>query len=119
MKNRRFSLFLLVVILSVSALTTDSLSVELKRSEPLVIEGKADLTISGLEIVNPKGNGITIRNSKRIRIEGCKIGPCKGEAVNIYACEGITVTENRFESVSTGVYALDSRPVSYTHLRAH
>ena len=88
MKNRRFTLFLLVVILSVSALTTDSLSADLKRSEPLVIDGKADLTISGLEIVNPKGNGITIRNSKRIRIEGCKIGPCKGEAVNIYACEG-------------------------------
>ncbi len=117
MKNRRFTLFLLVVILSFSALTTDSLSVELKRSEPLVIDGKADVTISGLEIVNPKGNGITIRNSKRIRIEGCKIGPCKGEAVNIYACEEVTVTENRFESVSTGVYALDSRHIEVTRNR--
>ena len=83
----------------------------------MVIDGKADLTISGLEIANPKGNGITIRNSKRIRIEGCKIGPCKGEAVNIYACEGITVTNNRFEFVSTGVYALDSRHIEVTRNR--
>ena len=60
---------------------------------------------------------ITIRNSKRIRIEDCKIGPCKGEAVNIYACEGITVTENRFEAVSTGVYALDSRHIEVTRNR--
>lgn len=85
MNNRRWTLFLLVVTGAMSALTADSLSVELKRSEPLVIDGKADLTISGLEIVNPKGNGITIKKSKRIRIEGCKIGPCKGEAVNIYS----------------------------------
>ena len=117
MTNRRFTSFLLVVILSVSALTTDSLSVELKKSEPLVIDGKADLTISGLEIANPQGNGITIKNSKRIRVEGCKIGPCKGEAVNIYACEGVTVTGNRFEAVSTGVYALDSRQIEVTHNR--
>ena len=99
------------------ALTTDSLSADLKKSEPLVIDGKSDLTISGLEIANPQGNGITIRNSKRIRVEGCKIGPCKGEAVNIYACEGITVTGNRFEAVSTGVYALDSRHIEVTHNR--
>ena len=117
MKNRRCTWFLLVVMLSVSALTTDSLSADLKKSEPLVIDGKADLTISGLEIANPQGNGITIRNSKRIRIEGCKIGPCKGEAVNIYACEGITVTGNRFEAVSTGVYALDSRHIEVTRNR--
>jgi len=51
MKSGRCTLFLVVVILSVSALTTDSLSFELKRSEPLVIDGKADVTIGGLEIV--------------------------------------------------------------------
>ncbi len=60
---------------------------------------------------------ITIRNSKRIRIQDCKIGPCKGEAVNIYACEGITLTENHFEAVSTGVYALDSRHIEVTRNR--
>ena len=107
----------LLVIGSVSTFTPDSLGVELKKSEPLVIDGKADLTISGLEIANPKGNGITIRNSKRIRIQGCKIGPCKGEAVNIYACDQVEVTENRFEAVSTGVYALDSRRIEVTRNR--
>ena len=75
------------------------------------------MTISGLEIANPKGNGITIRNSKRIRIENCKIGPCKGEAVNVYECEGVTVSGNRFEAVSTGVYALDSRRIEVTRNR--
>jgi len=117
MKSRRCTLFLLVVTVSISPLSRDSPSAELKRSEPLVIDGKADLTISGLEIANPKGNGITIRNSKRIRIENCKIGPCKGEAVNVYACEGITVSKNRFESVSTGVYALNSRHIEVARNR--
>ena len=117
MQSRRCTLFLLLVITPVSGLSRDSASAELKRSEPLVIDGKADLTISGLEIANPEGNGITIRNAKRIRIKECKIGPCKGEAVNIYSCEGITVTENRFEAVSTGVYALDSQHIEVTRNR--
>jgi nitrous oxidase accessory protein NosD len=106
MKDRRGTWFLLVVM---TTLTTNAVSADLKKSEPLLIDRKADVTISGLEIANPEGNGITIRNSKRIRIEGCKIGPCRGEAVNIYACEGITVAGNRFADVSTGVYALESR----------
>ena len=117
MKNRSCTWFLLVVMLPVSAPGRDSEAADLKKSGPLVIDGKADLTISGLEIANPEGNGITIRNSKRIRIENCKIGPCKGEAVNVYACEGITVTGNRFEAVSTGVYALDSRRIEVTRNR--
>ena len=117
MQSRRCTLFLLVVMSSISQLSRNSPSAEVKRSEPLVLDGKADLTISGLEIANPKGNGITIRNSKRIRISGCQIGPCKGEAVNVYACEGVTVTENRFESVSTGVYAVDSRHIEVTRNR--
>jgi hypothetical protein len=105
------TLLVLAAMLPVSAPGRDPAGAPLRKSEPLVIDGKADLTISGLEIANPKGNGITIRNSKRIRIENCKIGPCQGEAVNIYACEGIAVTGNRFEAVRTGVYALDSRRI--------
>ena len=108
MKDRRSTWFLLVIM---TTLTTNAVSADLKKSEPLLIDRKSDLTITGLEITNPKGNGITIRNSKRIRIEGCKIGPCEGEAVNVYACEGVTVTENRFEEVRTGVYAVDSSQI--------
>src|SRR5262249_34945986 len=85
------------------------------KSEPLIIDRKAVLAITGLEIADPKGNGIIIRNSNRIRIEGCKIGPCKGEAVNIYACEGITVTGKLFEDISTGVYALDYSHTEVAH----
>jgi nitrous oxidase accessory protein NosD len=107
----RCTLFVLVVLLAASAPGRDSADADFKKAEPLVIDGKADLTISGLDIANPKGNGITIRNSKRIRIENCKIGQCNGEAVNIYACDGVTVSGNRFEAVSTGVYALESRRI--------
>jgi nitrous oxidase accessory protein NosD len=117
MRKRKRTLFLLVAIVTVSAISRECASAEPKKSEPLVIDGKADLTITGLEIANPKGNGITIRNSKRIRIQRCKIGPCKGEAVNIEACEGVTVTENHFEAVSTGVYALNSRQIEVTRNR--
>ncbi len=107
----------LVVMFPVCSPGRDPSDADFKKSEPLVIDGKADLTINGLEIGNPKGNGITIRNSKRIRVENCKIGPCKGEAVNIYDCEGVTVSGNRFEAVSTGVYALDSRRIEVTRNR--
>ncbi len=117
MRRRRDTLFLRVGLASILALTAKSPAADLKRSAPLVIDGRADLTISGLEIVNPEGNGITIRNSKRIHIKDCKIGPCKGEAVSIESCDGITVTGNRFEAVRTGVYALDSRHIVVTHNR--
>jgi hypothetical protein len=80
MKNRRSTWFLVVIV----ALTTDALSADLEKSEPLVIDGKTELTIRGPEISNPRGNGITTWNSKRIRIEGRKIGHRKGEAVNIF-----------------------------------
>jgi hypothetical protein len=106
-----------VVLTAILALTHDSRGADFKKSGPLVIDGKADLTISGLEIANPEGHGITIRNARRIRIEHCNIGPCKGEAVNIDSCDRITVTGNRFEAVSTGVYALDSRHIEVTHVR--
>jgi hypothetical protein len=107
-------LFLLAGLVFIWPLTKRSPGADLKKSQPLVIDGRADLTISGLEIANPKGNGITIRNSKRIRIENCKIGPCTGEAVNIYASEGVTVTGNRFVEISTGVYALDCQRIDVT-----
>jgi hypothetical protein len=60
MKKRRWTLFLLVVTGAMLVLTTDTLSADFKKSEPLVIGGKADSTISGLEIANPQGNGITL-----------------------------------------------------------
>ncbi len=115
--NRCISCLFVLIIMSHVSPGRDPSDADFKKSEPLVIDGKADLTISGLEIANPKGNGITVRNSKRIRIENCKIGPCKGEAVNVYACEGVAVSGNRFEAVSTGVYALDSRHVEVTRNR--
>jgi nitrous oxidase accessory protein NosD len=102
---------------AIVALAANSEGAELKKSGPLVIDGEEDVTIRGLAIVNPEGNGITIRNAKRVRVEGCSIGQCRGEAIQIESCDGVVVTRNRFQSVRTGVYALNSRRIEVTYNR--
>ncbi|NOY60080.1 MAG: T9SS type A sorting domain-containing protein [Calditrichaeota bacterium] len=86
-------------------------AVELIPLGPIVINGKSDTTISALSISNPSGNGITITNSRRIRIEFCNIGPCSGEGVSIYNSSNITVVHNKFNHVRTGVYAQQSQSI--------
>lgn len=114
MRNSGLSwVFALPLVLALPATAKPDKS--LTESKPLVIDGKSDLTISGLRITNPNGNGITVKNSKNIRIENCEIGPCKGEAVSIYACDDVVVTKNRFEHIRTGVYALDSEGIQVSH----
>jgi hypothetical protein len=50
MNIRRFTLTVLAVMLPVSPPARGSADADYKKSKPLVIDGKHDLTISGLEI---------------------------------------------------------------------
>lgn len=87
---------------------------ELKCSPPISIVGQTNATISNLYITNATGHGITIINSQNIRVLNCLIGPCQGEAIHIEASAVVNVTGNRFESVASGIYALNSQQVQVT-----
>lgn len=77
-------------------------------SEPIVWTGKSNLTISGLEIVNPNGQSIRLVNCSNITIKNCKLGPSKGQGVYLYNCRNITITDCFMDEVATGVSAVES-----------
>jgi len=99
---------------------------------PLVIEDKNNVVYENITVSNTNGECITINDSKNITIINSNIGPCKGgngilvvggssirihnsyihdasdEGVKAQGVNGLTVTSNHIERVSTGVYALNS-----------
>lgn len=85
-------------------------------SEPIVLNGISDMTISELEISNPNGNCIQLRNCHNIIIQKCKLGPSSGNGVNLYECTNISVIDCRMESVATGVYALESTDINVENI---
>lgn len=74
-------------------------------STPIVYEGKKNMTISYLEITNPRGHCIKLVNCSNITIQYCKLGPSKGEGVFLYKCTNITVRDCSMEYVESGVVA--------------
>jgi hypothetical protein len=87
---------------------------EFNLSRAISLVGKTNVAISNLYIVSASGPGITIKNSQGIRVVNCLIGPCPEEAIRVEASEAVELTSNRFEYVSSGVYALASRRVQVT-----
>ncbi|WP_405247868.1 right-handed parallel beta-helix repeat-containing protein [Cellulophaga sp. Asnod2-G02] len=81
-------------------------------SEPLILNGLKDVTISGLKIINIKGNAIKISNCENLIIEKCFISNATGNGIAISgSSKNITVRNIRMDSVSTGVYAQDSQGI--------
>lgn len=125
--------------LAANALMTDkawSFSTSgMTSSQPLVISGQSNVTISGVKISNPNGHCIEIRgNSQNITIQNSEIGPCSGAGVYVSSSSnvivksvyihdttdnGVTATgvsglemaNNRLERVKSGLYALSSTRV--------
>lgn len=109
MKNtiRVISLFLFCIVHFAYSLTVETYTPSL----PLRLHNISDSTISGLAITNPKGHCIQLSNCKNIKIVNCKLGPSKGNGVDIYSCQGITIEFNWMEEIQSGVYALDSKSI--------
>lgn len=74
-------------------------------SQPISLDGQSNMTITGLEISNTNGDAIYLSNCDNITIEKCLLKDATGMAVNLYNCTNITITDNRWENVSSGVYA--------------
>ncbi len=84
-------------------------------SEPLVLDNIHDTVISGLEITNPNGHSIQIRNCSNITIQNCLLRNATGNAVDIYNSTGITVINTKMDAIATGVYALASSQIQVLH----
>jgi hypothetical protein len=113
-----------------SFLTALSMSTGLALGQPIIIDGKRDVTISGAKISNPSGPCIEIKNnSQNIKIINSELGPCAthgvqassssslsiensyihdttGNGVEFYQVSNASVTGNRIERSAAGVYAL-------------
>jgi parallel beta-helix repeat protein len=74
-------------------------------SNPIVLDGKSNMTINYLEITNPNGHCIKLSNCSNITIQYCKLGPSKGEGVYLSNCSNITVRDCTMEYVESGVVA--------------
>lgn len=86
------------------------------QSQPISISGQSNMTISGLEISNPNGDAISLSNCHNITIERCLLTTnSTGLAILLYNCTNITITDNRWENVSSGVYAQLCQQIKVTY----
>jgi len=89
--------------------------VELSNSPPLTISGQTNVVISNLFITNAAGAGITIINCSNVVVMNCLIAHCTNEAVHVESSSNVSIISNRFEYVSSGVWALSSTQVQVTY----
>lgn len=84
-------------------------------SQPISLNGASNMVISDLDISNPNGNAIILSNCSNITIEKCFLHNSTGNGIQLYNCTNITITNNRFETVATGVYAIQSQGIKVTY----
>jgi hypothetical protein len=88
---------------------------ELSNSPPISIVGKTNVVISDLFITNVAGAGVTIINCSNVVVRNCLITHCTNEAVHVESSSNVSITSNRFEYVSSGVWALSSTQIRVTY----
>ena len=77
-------------------------------SEPISLTGLKDTIVSGLDISNPNGVAIMVNSCENLIIENSFLHDSSGNGIQIYGSTNVTIRNNRMESISTGVYALQS-----------
>src|SRR4051812_24535324 len=90
-RSRFFHELLGGLLLAVPTLSTAALT----PSQPIVISGQSNVTISGVSISNPSGPCIIVRNgSQNIVIRDSELGPCAGSGVLFHTSNGVTLTNS-------------------------
>lgn len=80
-------------------------------SSPLVIDNKSDIVISNVQISNPNGHCITIRNSTNITIKDSVIGPCGESGIQISDSRAVQVVGNYIERTVKAIGAVRSTEI--------
>jgi hypothetical protein len=90
-QSRLFHALLGGFLLAAPTLSTAALT----PSQPIVISGQSNVTISGVSISNPSGPCITVKNgSQNIVIRDSELGPCAGSGVLFHTSNGVTLTNS-------------------------
>jgi len=82
-----------------------------KLTQPISLNGAHDITISGDIITGGAFSCIDLSNCYNIHITRCKLVNSGKFAVNMSQCSNIIVDSCYVESVTTGVYAFNSRGI--------
>jgi parallel beta-helix repeat protein len=86
-----------------------------RPSDTLSLNGVQDKIIDGIEIKNAKFNCIRLVNCSRVTIKNCRLLMARGNGVDIYKSQYITVENCYIENAATGVYALESQHININH----
>jgi len=78
-----------------------------------ITDGASNIVIRKTELVNCAGSGININDARNIKIENVKITNTKSSGINLFDSTEIVIRANYLEDVSSGLYALDSRGITF------
>ncbi len=85
-------------------------------SEAVIMDGRSNITISGLEINTTRDNAIQLSNCNNVRIENCKITAAVLSGIELKNCRNVSITNCKITNVATGVVAYSSQEVSVTYI---
>ena len=82
-----------------------------KVSQPIVLNGAHDMTISGYSISGGSASCIDLTNCYNIHITGCQLSNSDKMAINLSTCKNVIVDNCEVNNVQVGVYAFNSGSV--------
>lgn len=86
------------------------------RSGQVSYTGKSNIVIEGLEISNVSGSAITISNCENVIIRYNKISQVGLKpAVYVYNSKNVTIIDNSFENVQSGLVASKSQGIKFEY----
>ena len=86
-----------------------------KLSDSIILNGVHNRLITGIEIDNSTVGCIKLINCTNITIQDCRLISARGNGVDIYKCKNITIKDCYMESISTGVYAIESQGINVSY----
>lgn len=88
-----------------------AVSGQYKASQPIVLNGAHDMTISGYSISGGSASCIDLTNCYNIHITGCRLSNSDKMAINLSACKNVIVDDCEVSNVQRGVYAFNSSSI--------
>lgn len=85
-----------------------AVSGQYKTSQPIVLNGAHDMTISGYSISGGSASCIDLTNCYNIHITGCRLSNSDKMAISLSVCKNVIVDNCEVSNVQKGVYAFNS-----------
>ncbi len=86
------------------------------KTSPISYSNRSNIVIEGVEISNNNGYAIALYNSENITIKNSKFGPTPMKtAIYLFNCKNITIIDNTFENVQSGLIASTSSGIKFDY----